>query len=84
MTDQIPVIYVISDALGETAEFVSRAAAAQFNGIKTKIRRVPYVLDETHIDDILEEAVEEQAILVYTLVLTNLRLYIERRAKEKI
>ncbi|MCG1025774.1 MULTISPECIES: pyruvate, water dikinase regulatory protein [Dehalobacter] len=83
MTDQIPVIYVISDALGETAEFVSRAAAAQFNGIKTKIRRVPYVLDETHIDDILEEAVEEQAILVYTLVLTNLRLYIERRAKEK-
>lgn len=83
MTDQIPVIYVISDALGETAEFVSRAAAAQFNGIKTKVRRVPYVQDETHIDDILEEAAEEQAILVYTLVLTNLRQYIERRAKEK-
>jgi len=83
VTDQIPVIYVISDALGETAEFVSRAAAAQFNGIKTKIRRVPYVQDEIHIDEILEEAVEEQAILVYTLVLTNLRLYIERRAREK-
>lgn len=83
MTDQIPVIYVISDALGETAEFVTRAAAAQFNGIKTKVRKVPYVQDETHIDDILEEAVEEQAILVYTLVLTNLRLYIERRAQEK-
>lgn len=83
MTEQIPVIYVISDAIGETAEFVSRAAAAQFNGIKTKIRRVPYVLDETHIDEILEEAAEEQAILVYTLVLTNLRNYIERRAKEK-
>jgi regulator of PEP synthase PpsR (kinase-PPPase family) len=83
LTDNIPVIYVISDALGETAEFVSRAAAAQFNGIKTKIRRVPYVQDETHIDEILEEAVEEQAILVYTLVLTDLRNYIERRAKEK-
>jgi len=83
VTEQIPVIYVISDALGETAEFVSRAAAAQFNGVKTKIRRVPYVQDETHIDDILEEALEEQAILVYTLVLTNLRQYIERRAQEK-
>lgn len=83
MTEQIPVIYVISDAIGETAEFVSRAAAAQFNGIKTKIRRVPYVQDETHIDEILEEAAEEQAILVYTLVLTNLRNYIEKRAKEK-
>jgi len=83
VTEQIPVIYVISDALGETAEFVGRAAAAQFNGIKTKIRRVPYVLDESHIDDILEEAAVEQAILVYTLVLTNLRLYIEKHAKEK-
>lgn len=83
VADKIPVIYVISDALGETAEFVSRAAAAQFNGIKSKLRRVPYVQDETHIDDILEEAAEEQAILVYTLVLNNLRQYIERRAREK-
>ena len=82
MSNQIPVIYVISDALGETAEFVSRAAAAQFNGIKTKLRKIPYVQEETHIDDILEEAVEEQAILVYTLVLSRLRNYIERRAKE--
>jgi regulator of PEP synthase PpsR (kinase-PPPase family) len=46
--------------LGETAEFVSRAAAAQFNGVKTKIRRVPYVQDETHIDDILEEALKNR------------------------
>lgn len=82
MSDQIPVIYVISDALGETAELVCRAAAAQFNGVKTKLRKIPYVQDETHIDDILEEAVEEQAILVYTLVLARLRNYIERRAKE--
>ena len=82
MSDQIPVIYVISDALGETSELVCRAAAAQFNGVKTKLRKIPYVQDETHIDDILEEAVEEQAILVYTLVLARLRNYIERRAKE--
>jgi regulator of PEP synthase PpsR (kinase-PPPase family) len=82
VAEQIPVLFVISDALGETAEFVGRAAAAQFNGIKTRIRRVSYVLDENHIDEILEEAVEEQAILVYTLVMTNLRHYIEKRAKE--
>jgi len=83
LTEQNPVIYVISDALGETAEFVGRAAAAQFNGTKTKIRRVPYVRNELHIDDILEEAAEERAILVYTLVLNDLRLYIEKKAKEK-
>lgn len=83
MTTQIPVIYVVSDALGETAEFVGRAAAAQFSGVKTKIRRVPYVRDEAHLDEILEEAVADQAILVYTLVLKELRSYLEQKAAEK-
>lgn len=82
-TGQMPVIYVISDALGETAEFVSRAAAAQFVGIKTRIRRVPYVRDEAHLEEILEEAAAEGAILLYTLVLKDLREYLEKRAKEK-
>jgi regulator of PEP synthase PpsR (kinase-PPPase family) len=83
VTTQLPVIYVISDALGETAEFVSRAAAAQFNGVKTRIRRVPYVRDEAHLEDIMEEALAEQAILVYTLVLKDLRDSLEKKAIEK-
>ncbi|HWQ88980.1 MAG TPA: pyruvate, water dikinase regulatory protein [Desulfitobacteriaceae bacterium] len=83
MTSSIPVIYVISDALGETAEFVSRAAAAQFSGVRTRIRRVPYVRDEAHLDEIIEEALNEQAILVYTLVLQELRLYLEQKAADK-
>ena len=82
MTTQNAVIYVISDALGETAEFVSRAAAAQFIGVKTRIRRVPYVRDESHLEDIMEEAIAEQAILVYTLVLKGLRDYLEKKALE--
>ncbi len=83
MTTQNAVIYVISDALGETAEFVSRAAAAQFLGVKTRIRRVPYVRDELHLEDIMEEARAEQAVLVYTLVLKGLRDYLEKKAIEK-
>lgn len=83
MTSSNPVIYVVSDALGETAEFVSRAAAAQFSGVRTRIRRVPYVRDESHLDEIMEEALYEKAILVYTLVLQELRLYLEQKAIEK-
>jgi len=82
VTEQNPILYVISDALGETAEFVGKAAAAQFNGVKISIRRISYVLNESQIDEILEEAAKEEAILAYTLVLTNLRIYIEKRAKE--
>lgn len=83
MTKEMPVIYVISDALGETAEFVSRASAAQFSGVRTRIRMVPHVRDEAHIDDILEEAIVDHAILAYTLVLSNLRHYLEEKAAEK-
>lgn len=83
MTSSNPIIYVVSDALGETAEFVSRAAAAQFCGVRTRIRRVPYVRDEAHLDEIIDEALQEKAILVYTLVLQELRLYLEQKAKEK-
>ena len=83
VTTLMPVIYVISDALGETAEFVSRAAAAQFSGVKTRIRRVPYVRDEAHLEDIIEEAHAEQAILVYTLVLKDLRDVLEKKANER-
>ncbi|WP_041219986.1 pyruvate, water dikinase regulatory protein [Desulfitobacterium dichloroeliminans] len=78
----MPVIYIISDALGETAEYVSRAAAAQFSGVRTKIRKIPYVQDEIHIDEIIEEAVKEQAIIVYTLVVKRLRTYLEEKAQE--
>jgi len=78
----MPVIYIISDALGETAEYVSRAAAAQFSGIRTKIRKVPYVQDEAHVDEILEEAAKDDAIIVYTLVVKKLRSYLESKAQE--
>ncbi|MDD2233696.1 MAG: kinase/pyrophosphorylase [Desulfitobacteriaceae bacterium] len=83
MTSANPVIYVVSDALGETAEFVSRAAAAQFCGVRTRIRRVPYVRDEAHLDEIIDEALQEKAILIYTLVLQELRLYLVQQAQEK-
>lgn len=83
MTTGNPVIYVISDAVGETGDFVSRAAAAQFNGMRTKIRRVSHVQHEMYLDEILEEAAGEQAIIAYTVVLPEMRSYLEKKAVEK-
>lgn len=82
MTNPDIVLYVISDGLGETSEFVGRAAAAQFFGVKTRIRRVPYMRDKSHLDEIMEEALAEQAVIVYTLVIKELREYLEKRAAE--
>jgi len=67
------VIYVVSDSLGETAEFVARAAASQFNSGRIEIRRVPYVADKRHIKDIVDEAKGFNALIAYTIVIPELR-----------
>lgn len=68
-----PKVYVVSDSVGETAEFVVRAAASQFNGGNIDIRTIPYVNNVHHIKEIVAEAKQEPAIIAYTLVLPELR-----------
>lgn len=72
---------MVSDSLGETAEFVAKAAASQFNSGNIEIRRIPYVNDIEHIEQILTEAEEFQAIVAYTLVLPDLRQALQERAR---
>lgn len=69
----MPVIYVVSDSLGETAEFVARAAASQFDSGQMEIRRVPYVADREHIAEIVEEASGFKSIVAYTIVVPELK-----------
>jgi regulator of PEP synthase PpsR (kinase-PPPase family) len=76
-------VYVVSDALGETAEFVCRAATAQFAGTRAKIRKIPYVRDVSQLDDVLAEADEEDAIVLYTLVVDELRNYLQEKAQQR-
>ncbi|WP_328793925.1 pyruvate, water dikinase regulatory protein [Heliomicrobium gestii] len=76
-------MYVVSDSIGETAEFVVRAAASQFDGHGFEIKRVPYVLDQSHIEDIIEEAAAHRSIIAYTLVIDEQREALLRLAQER-
>jgi regulator of PEP synthase PpsR (kinase-PPPase family) len=73
MDTRIPIVYIVSDSVGETAEFVVRAAASQFDGGQFDLRRVSHVHEETVIDEIVFSAKEEQAIIAFTIVLPHLR-----------
>ncbi|MCL6634343.1 MAG: kinase/pyrophosphorylase [Peptococcaceae bacterium] len=75
-----PVIYIISDSIGETAELVARAAASQFDHGGVDIRRVPYVNDPGEIPEIVEEASAFKSLIAYTLVLPELREALVREA----
>lgn len=79
---QSPIIYVISDSIGETAEFVVRAAASQFNGGDVHIRRVPYVDSKEAISEILQAAKEDSAMVAFTIVVPQLQQFLKKRAAE--
>lgn len=75
-----PYVYILSDSVGETGEFVAKAAASQYNGVAVKIRRIPYVTDEETIREAIEEAHDHNGIIIYTMVLPQLRQVVEQFA----
>ncbi|MFJ5716933.1 pyruvate, water dikinase regulatory protein [Neobacillus sp. NPDC093127] len=80
---QKEVVYVISDSVGETAEFVVKAVATQFNGGQVDIRRNSYVEDIEDIEDVILLAKKEHSIIAYTIVIPALKDYLDRRALEE-
>lgn len=75
-----PIVYIISDSIGETAEFVVKAVASQYDSGSVEIRRVSFVSDAERIREVLAEAQEVGALVAYTLVLPELRRALEEEA----
>lgn len=79
-----PVIYVVSDSVGETAELMTKAAISQFNGSEIIIKRFPYVEETIHIDEVINLAkLENKVMLAYTLVKPDIREYLQIRAQKE-
>ncbi len=76
------VVYVISDSIGETGEQVIKAAISQFEYIDYEIRRFPYISDEEQILEIMDEAVNEHSIIVFTIVIPSLREVLIKAARK--
>lgn len=74
------VVYVVSDAAGETGELVVRAAAIQFMPVKPELRRVPFIAEPEDIDRVIASARSEGALIVFTLVIPTLRDHLVRQA----
>ncbi|WP_134686900.1 pyruvate, water dikinase regulatory protein [Brevibacillus migulae] len=74
------LIYVVSDSIGETAELVVRAAASQFDGHLIDVHKYPYIEDKDAIDEIIASAKESKAMIVFTLVIPELKDYMLQAA----
>ncbi|WP_239613662.1 pyruvate, water dikinase regulatory protein [Cohnella mopanensis] len=67
------VIFVCSDAVGETAEAVAKATARQFATEQVKIKRYGHIKHEDEIKAIIHEAISVGGYIAYTLVQPELR-----------
>ncbi|MEG2069488.1 MAG: pyruvate, water dikinase regulatory protein [Acidaminococcaceae bacterium] len=78
----LPIIYAVSDSIGETAESVAKATISQFVQEKFDIIRVPYVKNSEQVQQIVEEAKANNAVICYTIVSPELRETIASTAME--
>ena len=62
------LIYLLSDATGETAEKILNAALIQFRDKAVKVYRLSHVRDKNSIFKHLDEALKSRALVVYTMV----------------
>ncbi len=83
MNNNDVVIYIISDSIGETAEQVAKAAISQFDTENYELRRFPFITERNQILEILEEAKNERPVIVFTMVLEELKDYLVNEADKK-
>lgn len=76
------IVYVISDSLGETAEQVARAAVTQFVATPIGIKRISYVNNKGIVDSIINESINYNSILLFTIVIPEIREYLILKATE--
>ncbi|MFD1203882.1 MULTISPECIES: pyruvate, water dikinase regulatory protein [Sporosarcina] len=68
-------LFIVSDSVGETADLVAKAAASQFRqDLETvSMKRFSHVEDESQLTEIAYLAKRQDAIIIYTLVKSNMR-----------
>ena len=77
------MIYLLSDATGETAEKIVNAVLTQFRDKPVRMRRISNVRNETAVKQGLEEIMKNPGMVVYTIVNRDLAQYIQSECEER-
>ncbi|WP_026476314.1 pyruvate, water dikinase regulatory protein [Alkaliphilus transvaalensis] len=76
------VIYILSDSIGETGEQVAKAGISQFSVEDYEIRRFPFITEKQQIQEVLWEAKQEKAVIVFTMVVEDLKNFLVEEAEK--
>ncbi|MDF2676211.1 MAG: hypothetical protein K0Q97_504 [Bacillota bacterium] len=75
-------IYAVSDSMGETAEQLSKSVIKQFDITNFEIKIVPYINDINDVDNLIAKAANENSIIIFTIVVEDLKNYLIDKALE--
>jgi len=78
--NKTPTIFLVSDSTGETAEKMLKAALAQFTNAKPALVRNRYIRTEEQIEEVIDEAISQSGLIVFTFVSEPLRMKIREGA----
>lgn len=78
----INYIYIVSDGTGETAEKVVRAALHQFRGYLVHVQVFPNINKRDQLQRLMRLASQKRALVVTTLVRTEMRLAAQELAQQ--
>lgn len=82
MTKKKLVTYAVSDSTGKTAKHLMESAAGQFPDQDIDIKSFSFIRSLEKIDEIIEKAKKEDAVIAYTFVKEKMRNHLEDLAAQ--
>lgn len=77
------IVYIVSDAIGQSAVNIARSALSQFPSLDYEIKDYTFISEYEEIDEIVEELETEvePTIIFHTFSNTNLSRYLDRESE---
>jgi regulator of PEP synthase PpsR (kinase-PPPase family) len=76
-----PVVFVVSDSMGETAHLVARAAMSQFVNGEMGIQRFSQIETPEAARDVMRRAAAQPTLIVFTVIVPEVRAIIEEESQ---
>jgi regulator of PEP synthase PpsR (kinase-PPPase family) len=76
-------LHLLSDSTGETLEVIAKACLAQFEDSEIVRHFWPMVRSEGHLDRVLDDIERRPGLVLFTLVNSNIRRELERKARRR-
>lgn len=77
-----PVVFVVSDSMGETAQLVARAALSQFGDGDLGLRRYTHIETPAAAREVMNAARAQPTLVIFTVIIPAVRKVIQAEAEE--